>query len=150
MEWVVISSSRGSSRPRDRTSISCVSCIGRHILYHLGSEFRVSLIVGIAKFRIWWVSYRDFYFASQGEVEKFEKKVAFDSNLHRNQLFMVLRKVLLLEKPFAPERVENLLLCQQVLTYPGAHDIIRHLYSSSHTPNSNFFSEYLLSEPYVS
>ena len=26
--------SRGSSQPRDRTCISCVSCIGRQILYH--------------------------------------------------------------------------------------------------------------------
>ena len=31
LEWVAISSSRGSSPPRDRT---CVSCIGRQILYH--------------------------------------------------------------------------------------------------------------------
>ena len=32
--WVAISSSRGSSLPRDRTHISCISCIGRRILYH--------------------------------------------------------------------------------------------------------------------
>ena len=31
MEWVAISYSRRSSRPRDRT---CISCIGRWILYH--------------------------------------------------------------------------------------------------------------------
>ena len=31
LEWVAISSSRGSSQPRDRTH---VSGIGRHILYH--------------------------------------------------------------------------------------------------------------------
>ena len=31
LEWVVISSPRGSSQPRDRT---CVACIGRPILYH--------------------------------------------------------------------------------------------------------------------
>ena len=31
LEWVAISFSRGSSRPRDRT---CISCIGRQILYH--------------------------------------------------------------------------------------------------------------------
>ena len=31
--WVAISYSRGSSRPRDQTCISCVSCIGRRILY---------------------------------------------------------------------------------------------------------------------
>ena len=28
LEWVVISYSRGSSRPRDRTQVSCISCIG--------------------------------------------------------------------------------------------------------------------------
>ena len=40
LEWVAISYSRGSSWPRDRTHISCVSCIGRWYLYqlrHLGS-----------------------------------------------------------------------------------------------------------------
>ena len=34
LEWVAISSSRGSSWPRDWTGISCISCIGRSILYH--------------------------------------------------------------------------------------------------------------------
>ena len=34
LEWVAISSSRGSSRPRDQTRISCVSCTVRQILYH--------------------------------------------------------------------------------------------------------------------
>ena len=33
MEQVAISSSRGSSQPRDWTCVSCVSCIGRQILY---------------------------------------------------------------------------------------------------------------------
>ena len=36
-EWVAISSSRGSSPPRDQIHISCVSCIGRQILYHWGT-----------------------------------------------------------------------------------------------------------------
>ena len=35
LEWVAISFSRGSSRPRDRT---CVSCIGRWILYHCSNR----------------------------------------------------------------------------------------------------------------
>ena len=35
LEWVSISYSRGSSQPRDQTHISCVSCIGRRILYPL-------------------------------------------------------------------------------------------------------------------
>ena len=33
LEWVV-SFSRGSSQPRDRTCIACVFCIGRQIIYH--------------------------------------------------------------------------------------------------------------------
>ena len=35
LKWVAISSSRGSSQPRDRTCVSCISCFGRRILYHL-------------------------------------------------------------------------------------------------------------------
>ena len=34
MEWVALSSSRGSSQPRDWTHISFISCTGRWILYH--------------------------------------------------------------------------------------------------------------------
>ena len=41
LEWAAIFFSRGSSRPRDQTHISCVSCIGRQTffyhLHHLGS-----------------------------------------------------------------------------------------------------------------
>ena len=34
LEWVAISSSRGSSPPRDRAQVSCISCIGRWNFYH--------------------------------------------------------------------------------------------------------------------
>ena len=34
LEWVAISSSRGSSQSSDGIRISCVSCIGKRILYH--------------------------------------------------------------------------------------------------------------------
>ena len=34
LEWVAISFFRGPSRPRDQIHVSCVSCMGRHILYH--------------------------------------------------------------------------------------------------------------------
>ena len=34
LEWVTVSSSRESSRPTDWTHASCISCIGRLILYH--------------------------------------------------------------------------------------------------------------------
>ena len=33
LEWVAVPSSRGSSWPRGRTHISCVSCAGRRVLY---------------------------------------------------------------------------------------------------------------------
>ena len=38
-ECVAISVSRGSPQPRDQTPISCVSCIGRWILYHLSHQW---------------------------------------------------------------------------------------------------------------
>ena len=34
LEWVAIPSSRESSQPRDQAPVSCISCIGRWILYH--------------------------------------------------------------------------------------------------------------------
>ena len=34
LEWVAILFSRASSRPRDQTRVSYVSCIGRRVLYH--------------------------------------------------------------------------------------------------------------------
>ena len=34
VEWVAISSSRGSFRPRDGTQVSHAFCIGRQVLYH--------------------------------------------------------------------------------------------------------------------
>ena len=42
LEWVVITSPRGSSWPRDRTCVSDISCTGMWILYHqhhLGSPW---------------------------------------------------------------------------------------------------------------
>ena len=38
LEWVAISFPRESSRPRDQTHISCVSCIGSWILYHCAND----------------------------------------------------------------------------------------------------------------
>ena len=53
LEWVSISSPRASSRPRDRTCISCVSCIGRWILYHCATWEKMqvfSLFMNIVNF----------------------------------------------------------------------------------------------------
>ena len=33
-EWMAISSSRGSSQPRDQTRVSCIFCIGKWVHYH--------------------------------------------------------------------------------------------------------------------
>ena len=33
LEWVAMPSSRGYSRPRDQTQVSCISCIGRRVFY---------------------------------------------------------------------------------------------------------------------
>ena len=48
--WRTISYSRGSSPPRDKSCVSCISCIGRQILYHqhhLGSpqNFQLNNII---------------------------------------------------------------------------------------------------------
>ena len=52
LEWVAMSSSRGSSRPRDRTQVSYVSSICRWILYHwchLGSPEKIKWSVYMLK-----------------------------------------------------------------------------------------------------
>ena len=46
LEWVAISSSRGSSLSKDRTHVSCISCIGRWVLYYCGNwEATVILVI---------------------------------------------------------------------------------------------------------
>ena len=35
LEWVAMPSSGGSFPPRDQTHVSCISCIGRRILYQV-------------------------------------------------------------------------------------------------------------------
>ena len=43
LEWAAIFSSRGSSRPRDKACVSCMSCASRWILYHwtMGESFNI-------------------------------------------------------------------------------------------------------------
>ena len=38
LEWIAVPFSRGSSPPKDGIYVSYVSCIGRHILYHLSYQ----------------------------------------------------------------------------------------------------------------
>ena len=42
LEWVAISSSSGSSPPRDQTQVSSVSCTGKWVLYHLSQQGSLS------------------------------------------------------------------------------------------------------------
>ena len=57
LEWVAVSYSRGSSRPRDRT---CISCTGRQILYHCAT-WEVLSVVGTCPYdgtiTDWWLGY---------------------------------------------------------------------------------------------
>ena len=61
LEWVAISSSRGSSQPRDGTHISCISCIGRQTLYHCATweapsqsiQTHISILILKCRFGQW-------------------------------------------------------------------------------------------------
>ena len=44
-EWITISFYRGSSWPRDRTHVACISCIGRLILYHWTASKALKILV---------------------------------------------------------------------------------------------------------
>ena len=47
LEWVAIPFSRGSSQPKDQTRVSCISCIGRQILYHWATWKSLLLFVTV-------------------------------------------------------------------------------------------------------
>ena len=56
LEWLAISSCRGSSRLRDRTQVSYVSCFGRWVLYqqcHLGSPVEVEERAKLNNWEYW-------------------------------------------------------------------------------------------------
>ena len=66
LEWVAISSSRGSSGPRDWGRLSCVSCIGRQILCplsHLGS----SVVLWVFLIKENWTHWRLMFVAGKAE-----------------------------------------------------------------------------------
>ena len=54
LEWGAISCSRGSFWPKDRTSVSCISCIGKHILHCTTWEALIRLLT-LTNFR--WTSW---------------------------------------------------------------------------------------------
>ena len=54
LEWVAIPFSRGSSQPRVRTCVSCISWIGKRILYHWATWEALQCDVRYAKyFELW-------------------------------------------------------------------------------------------------
>ena len=52
LAWIAISSSRGSSQPRDQTRLSCISSIGRQILYQLGYQSRWKTRMSLRKVEV--------------------------------------------------------------------------------------------------
>ena len=60
LEWVSISSSRGFAQPRVQTQVSCISCIGRQVLYHwyhLASPlFTIPRLYCGWNWIIWWAA----------------------------------------------------------------------------------------------
>ena len=55
LEWVAISSSRGSSQPKDQTGVSFVSRPGRRVLYHQRHLGSPDYKYGSANWPVWWV-----------------------------------------------------------------------------------------------
>ena len=45
LQWVAMPSSRGSSRPKDQTCVSRLSCIGRRILYHWATWEALTVLI---------------------------------------------------------------------------------------------------------
>ena len=87
MEWAAITFSRGSSQPRDWTHVSCISCIGRHILYHschLGSpeqevEGILDVLLRYMCARRWEIIVREFQgFISKRFLEVHGSKACWD------------------------------------------------------------------------
>ena len=50
LEQVAISFSRGSSRPRDRTIVFCIACVGRWLLYHCATWEAVQFVLAPGNF----------------------------------------------------------------------------------------------------
>ena len=59
--WVDISYSRASSQHRDRTHVSCISCIGKWILHHWASREALQGVTGLAIFQSQWRITSSFY-----------------------------------------------------------------------------------------
>ena len=57
LEWIAMPSSRGSSRPRDWTHISCLSCTSRQVLYTISATWEAPASRGVRKISVCCLSH---------------------------------------------------------------------------------------------
>ena len=62
LDWVAISYSRDHSQPTDRIPVSCISCIGKWIVYHQRHLGSLSLIVLLSIYNVYIISVHIFSF----------------------------------------------------------------------------------------
>ena len=89
LEWVAVSCFRGSSRPKDRTHVSWVSCIDRQILYHWAPwkvlVIYISSVQSLSRVRLFenpWIAARQ---ASLSITNSYIAASKLPSNSQRNQ-----------------------------------------------------------------
>ena len=58
LEWVAMPFSRGSSWPRNRTLVSCISCTGKWILYHCNTQEALILYRKFKNKSLVWQNWR--------------------------------------------------------------------------------------------
>ena len=78
LEQVAISSSRGSSQPRDQTLISCVSCTGRWILYHWVTWEALTLVKSVLAVWPQWNMFKQ-WTGSQKKVKTLRPEPMFNN-----------------------------------------------------------------------
>ena len=83
LEWVAISSSRGSSQPRAQTRTSYVSCISRQVVYRLSHQGSNKLT------QSWW-------------LKTTQKLFPYSSIVQRSDMSVTLRRP---KKPYAEVQV---------------------------------------------
>ena len=115
LEWVALSSSRGSSQPRAQTCISYVSCISRRVVYWLSHQGSNKLT------QSWW-------------LKTTQNLFLYNSVVQRSDMTVILRRP---KKPYAEVQIVrdwNLLLAPRQL--PSMQ--VNHLGSESSSPSQVF------------
>ena len=116
LEWVAISSSRGSSQPRAQTRTSYVSCISRQVVYRLSHQGSNKLT------QSWW-------------LKTTQKLFLYSSIVQRSDMTVTLRRP---EKPYAEVQVGRdwSLPLATSATLPRMQ--VNHLGSESSSPSEVF------------